>query len=536
MTAQTRSGPIAALLGIWERNADLLRNAGSLAATTGLTYLLGSVYWVIAAREFSPQAVGYGSAAVSAMMLIGTIGMFGLGTVLIGELPQRQARGGLIAAALVTSGLGSLLLGLVFPLVADAFGAHFPEISGTPLRLVLFAVGVALTGLTMVFDDATIGLLRGGVQLSRNLATSIAKLIALPIAAVTLHDAFGVGLQLAWVVGTLVSLVPAALMLRRGGARIFHRPDWALLRRLGKVAMAHNWLNLAIATPPRLLPVLVTIVVSPSANAAFYVAWMLASFLFMVPTHLSTVLFAIVSAAPEMIAEKLRFVLRLSVMIGIPAMIVLAVCAHFALSIFGSTYAHLGTVPLWLLILSYIPALPAAQYIAVCRATGRVAQAAVVLTIAAACQLGAVIIGGKLGGLDGLSLAYLGVTTVIGIATAPTVFRAAYARGQQRRAATGELTAIPDTTGVTTGSLRADTDYRHRQQAGLATLVALASAALSQEHALDAAVEVWRTGSFPAIGSDDGSAAYHHRQQAGLDALVALATPITPDAYVRESR
>jgi hypothetical protein len=35
----------------------------------------------------------------------------------------------------------------------------------------------------MVFDDATIGLLRGGVQLSRNLATSIAKLIALPIAA-----------------------------------------------------------------------------------------------------------------------------------------------------------------------------------------------------------------------------------------------------------------------------------------------------------------------------------------------------------------
>jgi hypothetical protein len=43
------------------------------------------------------------------------------------------------------------------------------------------------------------------------------------------------------VVGTLVSLVAAAIMLRRGGARIFHRLDWALLRRLGKLAMAHNW-------------------------------------------------------------------------------------------------------------------------------------------------------------------------------------------------------------------------------------------------------------------------------------------------------
>ena len=236
-------------------------------------------------------------------------------------------------------------------------------------------------------------------------------------------------------IGTLLSLVPAVIMLRHDGSRIFHRPDWTLLRRLGKVAMAHNWLNLAIATPPKLIPVLVTVVVSPSANATFYVAWMMASFLFMVPASLSIVLFAIASAAPELIAEKLRFVLRLSVMIGLPAMAVLALGAHFALGLFGASYVHLGTVPLRLLILTYIPGLPKAQYIAVCRATGRVAQAAVLLTVAAACELGAVVIGGKLGGLNGLSFGYLGVMVVEGIVTAPTVFRAAYSQGRHRRAA-----------------------------------------------------------------------------------------------------
>jgi len=46
--------------------------------------------------------------------------------------------------------------------------------------------------------------------------------------------------------------------------------------------------------------------VSPSANAAFYIALMLFSFLTMVPAHLSTVLFAIASAAPEMISESGR--------------------------------------------------------------------------------------------------------------------------------------------------------------------------------------------------------------------------------------
>ena len=545
MADRTRSGPMAALLDVLRRNRDLLRNAGSLAGTTGLTSVFGVVFWIIAAREFSQQAVGYGSTAISAMTLLGTVGMFGLGTMLIGELPRLRGRGGLFAATLLASGLGSLVLGLGFPLVASAFGGHFPEITGTPARLALFVSGVALTGATFVFDEGTIGLLRGGVQLSRNLAMAAIKLAALPVAAVVLHDGFGVGLLLSWVLGTLLSLLPAVVMLRRGGSRIAYRPDWGLLRRLGKVAMAHNWLNLAIATPPKLIPVIVTAVVSPSAEAAFYVAWMMASFLFMVPASLSTVLFAIASAAPDLIAEKLRFVLRLSVLIGVPAMAALALGAHFALSIFGPSYAHLATVPLWLLILGYLPGLPKAQYIAVCRATGKVNQAAVLLTVATCCELAAVVIGGKLGGLDGLSYAYLGVVIVEGIVTAPTVLRAAYAHGHKRR---------------TTGPIPVEAGYLRRQQAGLAALLALASAAVAEGHTLDAATEVWRTGSFPAIPPDDGpprrkvpaattvdlyggqradsfheDAGYRRRQLAGLDVLIAMATPGVPLTNLKNS-
>lgn len=531
MRAHTSSGPRATLLGVWQRNHDLLRNAGSLAATTGLTSLFGFVFWIIAARDFSQQAVGYGSAAISAMTLLGTIGMFGLGTMLIGELPRRLSRGELMAAAILTAGLGSLVLGLVFPVVADAFGGHFPELSGTPARLAIFAAGVSLTGATLVFDEGTIGLMRGGVQLSRNLAMSLCKLMALPVMAVVLHDGFGVGIVLAWVAGTAVSLVPAAVMLAHAGSRIIHRPDWELLGRLRKVAMAHNWLNLAITTPPKLIPVIVTVVVSPSANAAFYVAWMLASFLFMVPGHLSTVLFAIASASPELIAEKLRFVLRISLLIGLPLMAALAIGAHFALNIFGSDYAALATVPLWTLIIGYLPNLPKAQYIAVCRATGKVTRAAAVLTVAATCEVAAVIIGGRVSGLDGLSFAYLGVIMIEGLVTAPTVLHAAYARS---RAMGPMVAAVPAA----------------RATGPLAALATLATASLSEQHSLDVATEVWRTGGFPAIPYDDerfrraaqavttidlfGSEpagvpterlSYRHRQQAGINALISIATP-----------
>ena len=76
--------------------------------------MLGFVYWAAAARLFSQQAVGYGAAAISAMTLLGTIGMLGMGTLLIGELPRRTARAGLVSAALLTCGLGSLVLALAF--------------------------------------------------------------------------------------------------------------------------------------------------------------------------------------------------------------------------------------------------------------------------------------------------------------------------------------------------------------------------------------------------------------------------------------
>ena len=568
LQARQSAGLPARLRAILHQNSDLLRNAGSLAATTGLTSIFGAVFWVIAAREFTPAEVGYGSAATNAMQLLGTVGMFGLGTMLIGELPKRRERGGLFAASLITSAAGSLVLGVGFAVVVGLFfNRALPEVSGTALYAVIFAIGVMLTGATLVFDEGTIGLMRGGVQLWRNLAMSAAKLAVLPAVALVLHDSFGEGLTVSFVIATAVSMVPAAIMLVRSGSRVWHRPDWGLLRGLFKTALNHNWLNLAIATPPRLVPIIVTVAVGPKENGVFFVAYMITSFLFMVPVHLSTVLFAIASASPELIAEKLRFVLRVSLMIGLPVMAVLAIGAHFALNIYGSYYAATGTVPLWLLIIGYIPQMPKAQYIAVSRATNQVGRAAGLLCVAAMCEVAAIIIGGKTGGLDGLSFAYLGVLTIEGLATAPTVLRAAYARTAAATGAfpvvtadavpaasgplarvTGELVRLTGAfTELPGGGTRSDT----RATGGLAALFALASAAVSDEHTLDVATQVWRTGSFPVVpgratgprarpadvttfdlfggqsaaGLSPKRLSYRHRQQAGLDALMAIATP-----------
>ena len=204
--------------------------------------------------------------------------------------------------------------------------------------------------------------------------------------------------------------------------------------------MAHNWLNLAITVPRSLIPVLVTVIISPAANAAFYAAWMLSGFLYIVPTHLSTVLFALAAADPKVIARKLRVSLRLSALIGLAGMAVLGVGAHLALSLFGASYARAATVTLWLLVIGYIPAVFKVHYIAVCRASGRIPRAAAVLTLAAVAEVAAVAVGGAAGHLDGLAIALLAVFAAEGLVTAPAVIRAAIGHGGHRRpaAAPGE--------------------------------------------------------------------------------------------------
>ncbi len=82
-------------------------------------------------------------------------------------------------AGILASFIFGLVLGLGYGLVSLAFGNRFVEISGTSGRMVVFSLGVAITSATFVFDDATIGLMRGGLQLSRNIAFSIAKIVAL---------------------------------------------------------------------------------------------------------------------------------------------------------------------------------------------------------------------------------------------------------------------------------------------------------------------------------------------------------------------
>lgn len=412
------------------RNGDLLSNSGSLMATSILTSVVGFGYWWLAARLYPPEAVGSVSAAVAAMTLVGTLGMFGMGTLLISELPRmgdRQWR--LITTCVLVAATVAGFGGLLYEVIAYLSNAGLREALGSPFAALLLLVGMAANAAALVLDEGLVGLLKGRLQLVRNAYFAVGKLVLLAVLAVLPIAVTGTWILGTWVAGIFLSTVLLAFSLRGhglGGGSV--RPDLTLLQGLRRNALDHNLFNLALFLPRTMLPLVVTAVLSTRATASFYTAWMVLSFLAMIPGNVATTLFAVTSAGRAALRGKMRMALLVSLGVGMPASLLVAILARPIMSTFGHGYAAAASNALAILALTFVATVIRQLYVAVSRVLNRVRRASLVALGAGVVEVGAAWYGASQGGLTSLALFLAAAFLAEGAVMAPTVLKAALAR------------------------------------------------------------------------------------------------------------
>ena len=415
--------------GLILANRSLFSNAVSMVGTALVTSLLGAAFWWVCAHYFSQASVGIASAAISAMTLLGFMATVGLGTLLMGELPRLEVgHRSMINAALLTSGSIGAALGLAFVLIAPLASSNFDALQSSLGASLIFVVGVSLTALTFVLDQALIGLLRGGLQLSRNIVFTVVKLTALiPVAAVV-ADAGPQWIYATWTAGIAVSLVVLVRFYRHrdGGSLV---PNFSRLRDMRVSAATHHAVNVALRTPELALPTVVVTLLSASANASFYIAYMVTSFMFFVPLSLSTVLYAVGSGESERLADRFRLTVYVSLGFGVISNLTLLVLGGPLLEVFGSTYATEATPTLHVLALDIFPSTILSHFIALRRIERRLATAVPIVWGGALLQVAGGVVGGLLGGLVGVAIGWVSGATVEAMVMAPEVLRALRATG-----------------------------------------------------------------------------------------------------------
>jgi O-antigen/teichoic acid export membrane protein len=278
----------------------------------------------------------------------------------------------------VTGVLAGLLAGAAVAVALPAISGRFERLTAEPEYLLLFAGGVALWTSSLQFDFAFVAERRAGLMLSRNGFFGIAKLVLLIVPAL----AGGAGALVifgSWVGGSLLGAALGFVLLRRArgwtpavggiGGRI---------RELRRWLAGHHLTNVGAQMPMLLLPVLVTIRLSPTDNAYFYVTWMLAGIFFLVSPAVAHSLFAEGAHDPAGIARKARSAAAIIAGLLAVPMLVCLVAGELVLSAFGENYPAQALGLLTLLVLSAIPDAITNIYVSVTRVREQLARSATI--------------------------------------------------------------------------------------------------------------------------------------------------------------
>jgi O-antigen/teichoic acid export membrane protein len=384
---------------------------GSKVATMGLGFL----FWLVAARFFPPASVGLAAGAISAVMLCTQLALLGLGSSVIVHYPAHKRRPFLLLdTAFTIVSASSLLAAGVFFIVAATALHELRVVVTEPLFALSFAAMSVLGTATILLDQVSTAIRRGDQALVRAAGfglTTVALLLA--IAGFT-HTTEPAVIFSTWVGGGVFACSLGAIQLRRAFAPYRYRPrcDRAVGRGLLRVGIPNHVLTLTERAPGLVLPIIVTELLSPSTNAAWYTAWMMAWVVYIVPIQVGMTSFAEASHRPDELRELVRHGVRTSLVIGLGAAALVALVARPLLSILGHHYAEAGATPLRILLIAVVPLTIIQAYFVVCRSTGRLGEAIVTGLVNATCGIGGAAMGAVVFGLRGMAAVWLGAQLV----------------------------------------------------------------------------------------------------------------------------
>lgn len=427
---------------------SMFRNAYALMLSTGVSAALGLGFWLVAARYYTEEAVGQGSAAIAAMRLLASI----TATTMIGAVVRYVPRAGRATGPLVwrAYGISSLVVCLAsaaFLFTLDLWGPSYAPLRGLPAGLFFVTACVAWALLTL--QDGVLTGLRKAVWVPvGNAVFSVGKLLLLAVLATALPV---LGIFVSWALAIGLSVLPLGwLVFRRLIPRQVaadHDREPPTVREMGRFLAGDSVGALFSLAMINLLPVMVAVRFDAAHNGYFYTAYTVGGTMEFMAINMASSLTAHASHSPESLAEGVRGALRRMAVLLVPVVVVLVLFAPYILLPFGPSYAEHGTTVLRLLAAAALPRVAVELYIGVLRVQGRTGMLAAVQGAMCTLVLGSAAVLMTPAGIAGAGLAMLLSMTAMAAVAAPGLRGALLGREPGRRRTSGREAGTPSAGG-----------------------------------------------------------------------------------------
>ena len=321
-----------------ERSVDrsLLRIFGPAVISLVVASALGFIYWIVAARAYTPTQVGRSGSTISLITGIGVASSGGLYAVLLRTLsnhenPRRFHLVTCMSVAL-TGGAAGFVAGLL----------HLSN-STVPLQCLWLALMSAIWSLFVLQDSILISLRKTKALFASNVGFGIVKLVLLIVFAGSSLGIFG-----SWALPLLVVVPCIAVIADRSVATMAKSKSEAFEVTKSHVAAEYATSFAAVVVFGG-VPVMVSAVAGGAFAGVVYVCWTLYISVESVGTILSS---AIVSSSTERGLDAVSAVrsARSAVPPILGLLVVSIIFAPLIMSIFGSNYSA-GTPLLRLLLI-----------------------------------------------------------------------------------------------------------------------------------------------------------------------------------------
>jgi len=317
----------------------LYKNSMFLMLSTFVGSALGFVYWIVAARLYSVEAVGIATALISAMNLIAALSKLGFDIGLVKFLPNGDRKIDMINSCLTITFVSSIVFSTIFVLGTEVWSPALGFLKKNAALFALFVVFVTVTAMIQTQYNVFVAFRKAEFSFAQNTTWFVLKLIF--IVFLTSFGAFGIFIS--WGAAVFFGLLLSLFFLTPkvcSGYLPIPSVEKRIVRNMFYFSFGNYIASIFSIAPQMLLPLLIVNVLGAEMTAYFFIAWSISNILFIISNAVSMSLFAEGSYNQNKLRKDTIKAIKFTFLLLIPAIIGVVLFSDKLLLLFGKAYSE----------------------------------------------------------------------------------------------------------------------------------------------------------------------------------------------------
>jgi len=327
-------------------NDPLYKNSFFIMLTSISSAGFGFIFWMLAAKLYLPKDVGIATALIASMGLLVLLSRFGLDFSIIRFFPEND-KSKVFSTSVIITTLFAILFGVIFILGVDIFspGLHLLKSPSNSMLFILFLIASSIAALTGI---SFVAIRKAEFNFLQSILVGSRIFFIFPLIFLGAIGIFG-AVGISFILAILVSL----FFLIKSGIKPAFTFDKSFLNEAFHFSAGNYLAGLFMAAPNSVLPIMVLNILGAEQTAYYYIAFAIASLLFVIPNAVSTSLFVEGSHGEALKRTTIKSLLTIFALL-IPAIIILYFSGGWLLGIIGTDYSENGLELLRVMVLASI--------------------------------------------------------------------------------------------------------------------------------------------------------------------------------------